>query len=65
MKKLLLLFTMLLSVAAASGQREPYPIQDLARPAHEVTVKADFKRAETPIVSEIIHEEIIDMSKEM
>lgn len=33
MKKLLLLFTMLLSVAAASGQREPYPIQDLARPA--------------------------------
>lgn len=64
MKKLLLLFTMLLSMAAASGQREP-PIQDLARPAHEVTVKADFKRAETPIVSEIIHEEIIDMSKEM
>lgn len=33
MKKLLLLFTMLLSMAAASGQREPYPIQDLARPA--------------------------------
>lgn len=33
MKKLLLLFTMLFSVAAASGQREPYPIQDLARPA--------------------------------